>query len=110
MGGKLCSYSVAAWGVYGFDVSATYSAQKWINESVADANRLVEVNGFPAVLTYSSNRPGGCVAVVDISDTAVLGISVIDRRDYTARDGKVVCSNTMKAAGVALTALKGMQK
>ncbi len=110
MGGKFCSYSVVAWGVYGFDVSDTYSAQKWINHSVAAANRLVEVEGYPTVLTYSSDRAGGCVAVVDISDTAVLGLSVIDRRDYTAADGKVVCANALKAARVALTALRGMQK
>ncbi|MEO6881630.1 MAG: DUF3558 domain-containing protein [Mycobacteriaceae bacterium] len=112
LGGKLCSYSVVAWGVYGFVISATYSAQKWLDQTRAhpNDNRVVDVGGYPMVVTYSSDQSGGCSAVVDISGTAALGISVLDRRDFVAMDGRLVCANTIKAAEVALDALKSMQK
>lgn len=110
--GTLCSYSVSAWGGYLFELSDKFTARNWIDRTKMRAayNTLVDVDGYPTVRAYSPKQPASCLILVDISDSAVLYVASDDRRDYAAGDGKIVCANAIKAAGVALTALKGMQK
>lgn len=110
--GRLCAYSVSQWGAYSIELSDKFSAQEFINQTKkhASANTLIDIGGFPTVQSYRPDLPGGCLEMIDIADTAVLYVAATDRRDYTVKDGKLVCSNAFKAAGVALTALKAMQK
>ena len=108
----LCSYSVAAWGAYGVQVSSTFTVAAWIEKTrnLAQENRVTSVAGYPAVVTYAARESGGCIVLVDIAADSVLALTIRDRRDYAMHDGKVVCANAEKAAGVALTTLRALQK
>ena len=112
VGGAICTFSVAAWGVYGVDVSPTFTVAAWTErtQSKAEDNRVTAIGGYPAVVTYTSKESGGCIVVVDIASDSVLAVTITDRRDDVVQDGKVVCANAEKAAGVALTTLQAMQK
>lgn len=112
IGGLACTYSVTTWGVYGVDVSSTYTVSKWIEQTANQAgeNRVTSIGGYPAVVTYTSGESGGCIVLVDVAADSVLYVPVTDRRDFTVQDGKVVCANAEKAATVALTTLQGLQK
>ena len=112
LAGAGCSFSVAAWGAYGVQVSSKFTVAAWIErtQNKAQDNRVTAVGGYPAVVTYTSKESGGCIVVVDIASDSVLAVTITDRRDYVVQDGKVVCANAEKAAGVALTTLQAMQK
>ena len=96
--GPLCAFSVAAWGAYGVQVSSTFTVAAWIEKTrdLAQENRVTSIGGYPAVVTYAAD--------------SVLALTIRDRRDYAMHDGKVVCANAEKAAGVALTTLRALQK
>ena len=112
IGGPLCSFSVAAWGAYGVQVSSTFTVAAWIEKTrnQAQDNRVTTIGGYAAVVTYTARESGGCFLLVDLAANSVLYVPVSDRRDYVVQDGKVVCANAEKAAGVALTTLQALQK
>ena len=112
IGGTACTYPVTTWGVYGVVVSSTFTVTNWIEQTGGQAkdNRVTSVGGYPAVVTYSSDQSGSCFVLVDVAVDSVLYVPVTDRRDYVVQDGKVVCANAKKAAGVALTTLQALQK
>lgn len=108
VGGSLCGFSVAAWGIYGVDATADYTAAQWLQHTNPADNTISSVGGYPAVVTYKPIDPRSCFVVVDTSDTGLLYVPIRDRR-ATATDRADLCGRALKAAGIALATLRVKQ-
>ena len=108
VGGQGCGFSVAAWGIYGVDATADYTAAQWLQHTNPADNTISSVGGYPAVVTYKPIDPRSCFVVVDTSDTGLLYVPIRDRR-ATATDRDDLCGRALKAAGIALATLRAKQ-